>query len=103
MSDLTFVAADTAPSVFGVLRVNGVVLNLTGATVKFQMRLADDRRFTVNADAAIVTPTAGSVRYDWDAGDLATAGEYISRWQVTFGDGSIQHSEPENTITIDNE
>jgi hypothetical protein len=102
LSDLSFIQNDTAPSIFGTLAINGVAVNLTSASgVKFQMRLATDRRFTVDAAAVVVTPAAGAVRYDWAAGDLATAGDYVARWQVTFGDGSIQHSEPENTITID--
>lgn len=101
MSDLTFVQSDDAPSVFGTLAINGVVLNLAGATVRFQMRLATDRRFSVDAAATVVTPSAGAVRYDWAVGDLAVAGDYIARWRVTFADGTVQHTEPENTITID--
>lgn len=101
MSDLSFIRADTAPSVFGTLAVGGVAVNLTGATVKFQMRRATDYRLAVNAAATVVSPSAGTVRYDWAVGDLAIPGEYISRWQVTFSDTTVQHSEPENTITVD--
>lgn len=101
MSDLTFVAGDDAPSIFGTLAVNSVVVDLTGASVRFQMRLVTDRRFSVDAAAAIVAPTEGTVRYDWVDGDLTTPGEYVSRWQVTFPDTTVQHSEPENTITVD--
>ena len=103
MSDLTFVAYDTAPSVYGSLVIDGVPLDLTGATVRCQMRLTSDRRFKVDGAAVVLSPTAGTVRYDWGPDDLSTAGEYILRWEVTFGDGSIQHSEPENTITVDPE
>jgi hypothetical protein len=102
VSDLTFTARDTAPSVFGLLAFpNGDPVSLSGATVKFQMRLATSRRFTVNDDAVVLSPSAGTVRYDWAEGDLYIPGSYIARWEVTFGDGTIQHSEPENTITID--
>ena len=39
MADLSFVSSDDAPSVFGTLAVDGVVLDLTTATgVNFQMR-----------------------------------------------------------------
>ena len=103
MSDLVFVASDDAPSVFGTLARTAGPVNLSGATVKFQMRQADNRRFTVNAVAVVVSPTTGAVRYDWAPGDLATPGSYISRWRVTFGDGTIQHSEPENTIMVEAE
>lgn len=106
MSDLTFVVNDTDPSVYGTLTdpVTGLPFDLSGATVRFQMRLVTDRRFTVDAVAVITgLSTAGTVRYDWADGDLATAGDYVSRWQVTFADGSIQHTDPANTITVADE
>lgn len=103
MSDLTFVAGDGEPSVYGTLTdpVTGLPFDLSGATVRFQMRLATDRRFTVDAIASVTgLSTAGTVRYDWNEGDLDTAGDYVARWQVTFADGSIQHTDPSNTITV---
>jgi len=101
MSDLTFVQRDTAPSIFGALKINDVAVNLAGASVKFQMRPVADLRFTVDASAVVVSAPAGTVRYDWKAGDLSKPGEYVCRWRVTFSDNTVQHSEPENTITID--
>ena len=101
MADATFVQGDTQPSLYGTLTVSGTALDLTGATVKFQMRLANDYRYLVDAAAAVVSPTAGTVRYDWSDGDLATPGDYIARWEVVFADSTVQHSEPENTITVD--
>ena len=101
MSDLNFTQGDNQPSIFGTLAVNGTAVDLTGATVKFQMRLATDRRFLVDASAVIVNPAAGAVRYDLADGDMATAGECVARWQVTFPGGDVQHSEPENTITVE--
>lgn len=104
MADVTFVAGDSGPSLSGTLTDStGAPINLSTASVKFQMRLASDRRFTVNDDAVVVSGAAGTVRYDWAAGDLAVPGDYLSRWQITFSGGSIQHSEPENTITVDAE
>lgn len=100
MSDITVVSSDTAPSIFGTLSDTNGAINLTGASVKFQMRPATDRRFTVDAAATIVTPLTGSVRYDWAAGDLATPGDYVMRWQVTLIGGAVQHTDPENTITV---
>lgn len=102
MSDLVFVQGDSAPSIFGTLTIQGVPVNLTGALgVKFQMRAATEYRYVIDAAATVVTPASGAVRYDPEPGDLSQAGDFIARWQVTFSDGSIQHSEPENTITID--
>ena len=102
MADLTFTAGDDAPSIFGTLTVAGEVLDLSGATeVRFQMRPANDRRYVVDAGAAIVTANLGAVRYDPAAGDFGTPGDYIARWRVIWNDDTTQASEPENTITVD--
>lgn len=101
MSDLTFVQADDAPSVSGTLtNPDGTPFVLTGATVRFQMRLATDRRFAVDAVATITDDTGGLVRYDWAAGDLAAAGDYVARWKIILPGGDVQHSDPLNTITV---
>lgn len=101
MVDLIVVSSDTAPSVFGTLTdTSGDPIDLTGATVRFQMRSTIDRRFAVNAIATIVTAAAGEVRYDWVAGDLGTPGSYVCRWRITFGDATIEHTDPENTLTV---
>lgn len=102
MSEIVFVQDDTGPSVSGALTDStGVPIDLTSATVRFQMRLAVDRRFAVDAPAVIVNADAGTVRYDWVAGDLRGTGDYVSRWQITYGGGTVEHTEPENTITVE--
>lgn len=101
MSDITFVQGDEAPSLTGNLtHADGTVYVLTDITVRFQMRLLIDRRWAVDAPAVIVDAATGRVRYDWAAGDLGVAGEYTGRWQLTFLDGSIEHTNPINTITV---
>lgn len=102
MSDLTFVQGDTQPSVHGTLTTSGVAIDLTTAlSVRFQMRLSSEFRYLVDAAATVVTPASGIVRYDWAVGDLATPGDYVARWLITYSDGTTQHTEPENTITVD--
>jgi len=102
VADLVFTQFDTQPSIFGTLTISGTAVDLTGALgVRFQMRLATDRRLLVDSAAVVTNAAAGAVRYDWAAGDLATAGDCVSRWEVTFSDGSKEHSEPENTITVE--
>lgn len=101
MSDVTFYQDDTGPSLSGTLaNSDGTPVNLASATVRFQMRRTDDLRYTVDAPAAIVSAGAGTVRYDWADGDLATAGEYVSVWQITYSGGPVIHSAT-NTITVD--
>jgi hypothetical protein len=102
MSDLTLVQGDSAPTIFGtVLKPDGTAKDLSSVTeVKFQMRKADDRRYTVDAEAEVVDAATGRVSYDWEANDLSVAGEYIGQWQLTFADGKVQTTTPANTITV---
>lgn len=104
MSEISFVASDTGPSLSGAItNADGTAFDLTDCTVRFQMRLVSDRRWLVNAVAVIVDEDAGTVRYDWAEGDLGTPGEMSSRWQIEFDDGSLEHTDPENTITVANQ
>lgn len=98
---LTFVQGDTAPAITAqILHVNDATAqNLTGCTVKFQMRKADDRRFTVNTSATLGVLLEGRVSYAWANNDLATPGDYLVQWEITFGDARIQTTAPE-TITV---
>jgi hypothetical protein len=104
MSDGTFVQGDTAPDITVTLyKADGTTpLDLEGALgVKFQMRKADDRRFTVDAAADIDDdPTTGKVSYRWAVGDLAVPGDYQVQWEVTYGDGRIQTTAVPNEISV---
>lgn len=102
MSDLTFTAGDTAPTIYGTLTLaDGTAMDLTTASgVKFQMRPLGSGAYVVDDDATVVTAAAGEVKYDWAVGALDDPGDYAMRWQITWGDGTIQHSDPENTITV---
>lgn len=104
MSDLTFTASDDAPSVFGALTTTGAPTDLsTAVAVRFQMRLSGVFSFTVDAPATIVDRPTGQVRYDWQPGDLSTAGDYLMRWEIHWNDGSVEHSTPANTLTVEAE
>jgi hypothetical protein len=106
MSDIEVVSGDTAPTVYATLKKKNAdgsysVRTLSDvASIKFQMRRRDDRRFTVNASAAIVDAATGSVSYNWAAGDLSVAGEFQCQWELTLLDGKIQTTTPPSTITI---
>ena len=103
MSERTFVQGDTSPDLTAILHDENdteIPINLTGATVKMQMRKADDLRFTINAAAEVVDAETGSVRYQWGANDLAVPGEYLVQWEITHAGGRIQTTQPPNTITV---
>lgn len=85
---------DTAPAVTDTLQdYLGVVVNLTGAAVRFHMV---DRNGVVKVNAAATGPsggaldTTGQVQYQWIAGDTDTAGEFLAEWQVTFQNGQVE-------------
>ena len=101
MSDVTFVQGDTAPPITGqiLLASTGLPRALSGV-VKFQMRKADDRRYTVDAVAEITDAPNGRVRYVWGANDLGVPGEYVAQWQIAWADGKIQTTHPVNTVTV---
>lgn len=103
MADLTFTVGDTAPSIYGALKNDdGSPFDLTGCTVRFQMRWLLDNRLFIDHSAVVVgTATAGNVRYDWVAGDLDQAGQFESRWKIIFSDNSTERTQPENTITVE--
>jgi len=88
-----------SPSVSDVLTVDGVPVNLTGSTVKLQMRPVGSSTLKVDAAATIDTPTAGTVHYDWAALDVDTAGRYVAWWRVTLSGGTVQDS-PEFIVEI---
>jgi baseplate upper protein BppU len=103
MSEATFVQGDTGPDITATLHEFGdqlAILDLTGSTVKFQMRKPDDKRFTVNAAADIVDADAGEVSYSWGPNELAVPGDYQVQWEVTFPDAKVETTDPPNLITV---
>jgi hypothetical protein len=103
VSDATFVQGDTAPAITATIHEQGDLLapqDLTASSVRFQMRKLDDKRFTVNSAAVIVNAAGGEVSYSWGPNDLATPGEYLVQWEVTYVDSKIETTDPPNEITV---
>lgn len=101
--ELVFVQGDTAPDLGAVLHVKGdtsTPIDLSGATVRFQMRKDDDKQFTINAVATIADDVGGEVVYQWATNDLAVPGDYSVQWEVTFADGRIQTTATPNLIRV---
>lgn len=81
-----------SPSLTDTITVNGAAVDLTGSTVRFRMRPIGAATLTVDEAAVLVTPAAGTVRYDWQAADVDTAGEYLGWWSTTLPNGDEQDS-----------
>lgn len=81
---------DTSPSLlYALLPVD---TDLTGATVRFNMRLNDTGAIKINRAAAVVvtatsTPT---VRYDWQPADTGDAGSFSGEFEVTYQGGAVE-------------
>ena len=103
MADITVVQGDTAPDLVAVIHEENdanTPINLDGATVAFQMRKADDRRYTVNAVVELDDAINGVVRYEWGPNDLAVPGDYQGQFEVTFLDEKIQTTRVPFTIEV---
>jgi hypothetical protein len=66
-------------------------INITGATVKFNMRNASDNTVTVdNGSVTTVSSTAGQVKYSFSTSDTDTSGNFDGEFQVTFVGGQVE-------------
>jgi hypothetical protein len=88
MTPFTIKTGDTSPTLSYALIPTSV--NLTGATVVFNMArrgvtLLDRAAATVTT--ATVTPT---VEYTWLAGDTALEGLHLAEFEVTFASGAVE-------------
>jgi hypothetical protein len=80
------------PSLTDTVKVAGVPFDLSASQVRLRMRLETSATLKVDGPAATVSPAAGTVRYDWQAVDVDTVGEYVAWWRVTTA-GLVQDTE----------
>lgn len=70
---------------------DGTPVNLTGQIVKFRMTAQSDGSVKVNdANATIVDPTTGAVKYQWIAADVNTAASYWA-WFIRLEASNTEH------------
>ena len=102
MTDI-LVVGDTGPIITGTIHESGdtaALEDLTGCTVRFQMRRLNDRRLMVDEVAEIVTAASGEVRYVMGPNDTAVPGSYGIEWQVIYPDGKKQTTATLHEVTI---
>lgn len=91
MTDFYIKKGDTAPVIVATLKDSaGAPINLTGASVRFRMRLLLGTVLKVDAAVTIVDALAGTVSYQWALADTDTAGTYLVEWQITYAGGAVQ-------------
>jgi hypothetical protein len=106
---------DTLPAIEAVLSDDSGPISLAGATVYFTMRREEDgdcgsmptvggplfkKVGVVVGDQSVGSPTRGKVRYEWSAGDTATAGSYGGEFEVRFGGGGVWSFPSAGTIPV---
>jgi hypothetical protein len=66
-------------------------VDVTGASVKFNLRAVADNSVKISAGSVSVTnATEGAVRFTWTTSNTDTSGNYQGEFQVTFGDASVE-------------
>jgi hypothetical protein len=95
MARAVLYVGDKQPSLPATVKDSaGNVINLTGYTgVTFAFRQAYATANTFSAAGVIVTPSAGTVRYDLGSTDLAalTPGVYLGQWTLSDASSKPQH------------
>ncbi len=87
---VTYKANDTAPPLEATLSwQDGATIDLTGATVVFNLRAKSRGVGVVRGPVTVVDASLGKVRYDWQPGDLAEPGEYLAEFEVTLASGHV--------------
>lgn len=100
---LLFTQGDTGPDVEAIIHAENDVTapkDLTGAVVRFQMRLPGGKTYKVNAQATVVDAVAGTVKYEWGANDLSQPGTYEAQWEVTFADDKVITTNPPVDLVV---
>ena len=95
---------DTKPVLTAFLTdANDAAVNLTGATVTFNMRIEPRGTLKVNAGAATVEDAeSGKVSYSWaaDGADTHLAEDYEAEFQVVYAGGGKQTFPGRNYILV---
>lgn len=85
-ADIVMRAGDRFPVLPRVLEVDGLPIDLTGATVTFKAQGATGT--VINGTCDVISPTEGKVEYAWSPADaLVAAGMYQAWFVADYGGG----------------
>ncbi len=86
----TIKRGDTARSVSDNLSMNGVPIDLTGASVVLVLSvLSIEAKTTFRRTASITDASNGGVEYQFINEDVRNSGMLSMEWEITFADGSV--------------
>ena len=89
--NFTIKQTNTSPILGAQLKdANSDPVDLTGATVVFNMADINDRVVVNGAACTVTDEENGRVQYEWQTGDTARNGIYHGEFKVTYSDGSIE-------------
>ena len=99
---LSFYVNNTAPSLTITIRRENIPIDLTGATVNFQMFPSGGTILTVSSPCVILAPPVnGQVRYDWGVSDLSVVGSYLCNLKITYENGTFENTETTSLVVLD--
>ena len=97
----TIKKGDTSPFLVATLNDStGTALDLTGASVVFNMGDLDGNSVVSDGSCTIIGEETGRVRYGWVSNDTANAGVFRGEFTVTFASGRIETFPNSTTIRI---
>ena len=93
---------DTKPVLTAFLTdANNAAVNLSGATVTFNMRVEPAGTVKVNGTAATIEDAeSGKVSYPWTSTNTNTADDYEAEFQVVYAGGGKQTFPGRNYIAV---
>jgi hypothetical protein len=94
MADYFLKQGDNTPTFTAVLKdLNNQPINLTGATGQIFIRPARSGIVAVTGPLVIASDQVankGMVSYTWGSSGIATPGEYLIEFRITFSGGNVQ-------------